>query len=709
MNDQTPPKTLNLLKELLFETESRRLEDLSRRLEQEVGAAVQREKTLSERIDVVYDRAGTEERLLHSVAAIIDGALREAEVTRHEQVSRAIAPLVVRTIKLQLRESQDEMVDALYPITGRMVKTYVQAEINRLMVEINAKLGGASPAGAAQGNSNLSPADLALAAANTLQVQEMFLVRRGSGDLIAHWERPEPSGAVNSVAQGSNRDVLLSGYLSGIMSLSEEAFGAAPGSFRTLSFSGGDRIFVRGAAAHLLAVRCSGSAPASVEQVIDEVFLDALERYQHLLGGAETGQDTASQLASLLPSLARDIEERTHERREALTPAASSASIAKPSFGRLYALAAAIAAPFVIWAGWAAYQSFETMRVESTANRVLETVDEVAGLPPKIEVDRGGRALTISGFVPTAELRDRIVSRLGQELPQSNIRNRLGVLPKDSREFEVALARWRAQSEQQIQELGANAIRRAVSRTHERVGAIRDIGVNLTERIGTPAQAQQLRRSLNLAFDQSASPSSGAAAEHGRLVALWETLGEAERTLAGIASGRAQAAQRSGTPPADDGLLADACAAAADRIGASLMTLLAARIDSLQPTARDEAEKFIRKSVVFFANNTDFRDAAAASAMLDQIARRLRDNPTLNLRIVGYTDERGTQSLNLNLAQQRADVVASQLTERGIAANRVMAVGRSVGKELARNAGPTSPNRRVEFEIRFPGELDAAP
>lgn len=719
MNDQPPPKALNLLKELLFETETRRLEDLSQRLEQEINAAAQRDQSLSERIEVVYARAGTDERLLHSVAAIIDGVLREAEVSRHEEVSRAIAPLVVRTIKLQLRESQDEMVDALYPITGRMVKTYVQAEINRLMIEINAKLGGARPASFAQGGeNNLSPADLALAAANTLEVQEMFLVRRGSGDLIAHWEKSDVRDAVQTATQGSNRDVLLSGYLSGIMSLSEEAFGAAPGSFRTLSFSGGERIFVRGAAAHLLAVRCSGSAPASIEQVIDEAFLDALERYQDLLNAAAAkrdesagaGRDTASQLANLLPNLASDIETRTRERREALLPSAASPQVAKPSFGRLYAVAALVAAPFLIWGGWAAYQSFETVRVESSAHRVLETFDEVAGMPPKIEVERGGRALTISGFVPSANLRDQIVSRLGQELPQSTVRNRLGVLPKDSRELEVALARWQTQSEKQIQDLAANAIRRAVIRTHERVGAIRDIGVKLTEKTGTPAQVQQLGRSLDMAFEQSLTPTASSAIERGQLVALWETLGDAERTLSGLADGQTRPApQRTGSPPADAGLLAEACAASAERISASLTALLAARIDGLQPSARDEAEAFIRKSAVFFANNADFRDAAAAGAVLDQIAKRLRDNPMLNIRIVGYTDERGTQLLNSNLAQLRADYVATQLADRGIAANRTIAVGRSVGKELTRNVGPTSSNRRVEFEISFPGEMDSPP
>ena len=296
MTDQSAPQGVNLLKEILFDRETKRLDELTRRLEAATAAGQQRDIKLGERLDAVFERAGTEERLLQSVSLIIDGALREAEIARHEPLSRAIAPLIVRTIKVQLRESQDEMVDALYPITGRLVKSYVQAEVNKRMIEINARLGGGRPStlAAQSAATGVSMGDLALADANRLRVEELFLVRRGSGELIAHWEKTAASPPDSSTAPatvrpgGSNRDVLISGYISGIMTFSEEAFGATPGSFRTLELENGDKIFVRGSAAHLLAVRCSGNAGASVEQVIDEIFLDTLERYQHVLSGGRS-------------------------------------------------------------------------------------------------------------------------------------------------------------------------------------------------------------------------------------------------------------------------------------------------------------------------------------------------------------------------------------------------------------------------------------
>ena len=122
---------VNKLKELLFDTEARRLDEVNRRLVLLAETETQRHGELSRRVDAVFERAGTVERMQKSVAGVIDGALRDAEIDRHDSLSKAVAPLVVSTIKYELKNSQDEMVDALYPITGRLVKQYVTAASTR--------------------------------------------------------------------------------------------------------------------------------------------------------------------------------------------------------------------------------------------------------------------------------------------------------------------------------------------------------------------------------------------------------------------------------------------------------------------------------------------------------------------------------------------------------------------------------------------------
>ena len=82
----------------------------------------------------------------------------------------------------------------------------------------------------------LSPAELALADSERFEVDEMYLLRRGSGELVAHWQRN--GGAVNDGAgQGSNRGAIVSGFVAGISAFAEEAFDAKSSSLRTMSAS----------------------------------------------------------------------------------------------------------------------------------------------------------------------------------------------------------------------------------------------------------------------------------------------------------------------------------------------------------------------------------------------------------------------------------------------------------------------------------------
>ena len=69
------------------------------------------------------------------------------------------------------------------------------------------------------------------------------------------------------------------------------------------------------------------------------------------------------------------------------------------------------------------------------------------------------------------------------------------------------------------------------------------------------------------------------------------------------------------------------------------------------------------------------------------------------IRIVGHTDDFGPAEDNLILSQDRADAVRRYLIKRGIAADRLEAVGRGETQPIASNETPRgrAKNRRVEF------------
>ena len=87
---------------------------------------------------------------------------------------------------------------------------------------------------------------------------------------------------------------------------------------------------------------------------------------------------------------------------------------------------------------------------------------------------------------------------------------------------------------------------------------------------------------------------------------------------------------------------------------------------------------------------------------LDRIARLMTDYPKLTARIEGHTDASGREETNLALSQARADAVKQALVERGIAAERLEAVGIGEARPIGDNATKAGSrlNRRVEVYVR---------
>ena len=420
--------SVSRLKELLFDTEAQRLDDLQRKLSTLAETETVRHKEMSDRVDQVFARAGTEDRLKQSVAVVLDGALREAEITRHDQLAQAMAPLVVKTIKNELRNSQDEMVDALYPLTGKLVKEYVRAAMADLMADINRRLGGSTPSELETRAKALgiTVGELVVAEAQELKVDELFLVRKGAGELVAHWERDTNGAVVASGTSGSNRDTLIAGYLSGITQFSEEAFDARPGSIESIVIKG-ERVFIRSSPAYLLAARCSGRAPAAVEQVVDNAFLQALTDYRQALAEAKPGAKSDAAVQAILPRVAADCERGFITAREDLEKRAKT--IKPASNWRLKAIAAVVLLPLLGLAAWLAWQSLETARVHNAAQRVLASTAELQGYPVLVDVERGGRGMTVTGLMPTPAVRDRTLAALRTDLPGTDVKARLGLIP----------------------------------------------------------------------------------------------------------------------------------------------------------------------------------------------------------------------------------------------------------------------------------------
>ena len=730
MPQQPISQNVSKLKELLFDRESRELDELRRRLEaldgQQAAQSVteRRERgDLGRRIEDLAERAGGDAQMQRSVARVIDGAIRDAEAERHNELTQAMAPMVRRTFRAELKtaETQDQLTSVFFPKIGEMIRRFIASSMRDMMDDINRRLESGL-----KGNklvlklrsiaTGRSMAELALADTQRFMVEEIYLVRRGSGELIKHWSRtPDPAGAAHG--QGSNRDTLISGFLTAITSFAEEAFAADKSSLRSLDLDD-HRIYLRASPAHLLAAKCSGRAEAAVEGVLDAELLTLLEAHQKSERPAMAGgpQPSPADIDKAHEQILGEFSERIEQQ---IGDAETEIRKSRGGLGPLKTMLILFGLPIALYAGWQSWITYQTNRVQAAVDAAIGAMPELGGYPVSGRVERGGGTLWVSGLVPTVRSRAELLAKIQAAAPATNIAETIGVLPStDVRPVVEAAARQRAMdgAQRRLAKLGPD-LEQAAARFEAGAqrGAVEAALKASTETLG----------SLN-----AAAGDTDTARLNAKLHAAIERLRTATQQIAELTDRRGAAlVPPAATLPRTPAESADELTAVAERLAVQVAALeqmrlvaplerrnaeleaslaqqkaqLDAIVRQLQPTPREALAKFLRASAVFFSNATEFRDVQAVKATLDDVVR-LALKTDLLVRVVGYTDEAGDPKRNQALSQQRADKVADELAGRGLPRNRIVAVGRGTAMDVAPKIGVTSANRRVEFEIGFPGE-----
>jgi len=111
-----------------------------------------------------------------------------------------------------------------------------------------------------------------------------------------------------------------------------------------------------------------------------------------------------------------------------------------------------------------------------------------------------------------------------------------------------------------------------------------------------------------------------------------------------------------------------------------------------RPQASNKTDRFLATNSIFFDTSiakVHKRDRVRVDAVYGYLA----ENNGVNVKIVGYADQRGNPESNKNLSLRRAKGVKNRLVARGIAAERMTIEAR--GETRSENL-PFS--RRVEFE-----------
>ena len=120
---------------------------------------------------------------------------------------------------------------------------------------------------------------------------------------------------------------------------------------------------------------------------------------------------------------------------------------------------------------------------------------------------------------------------------------------------------------------------------------------------------------------------------------------------------------------------------------------------AVSQTQDNQLKLDIPSDISFAVGRSDIQSNFAP--VLDRFAEGLRNNPNTDVRIIGHTDNTGSDAVNNPLSLDRAASTRNYLTGRGIDGRRISIEGMGERQPIATNetADGRSRNRRVEIYV----------
>lgn len=458
---------MDRLKSLLFLPESQRLAKI-----EAVVASLDRQ-------------VGTQDRMQAATAQVLADALRKAEVADHERLSAAIAPLVVSVIRSEITNSKDMMVEALYPITGRLVSAGIGVAFAEMLAEINARLDRLLSVNQFKlrylaWRTGRPISELMLAQDQHGTLLRLLYMERGSGHLLAQWQADHGT---------DSRADLVSGMLAALQNFAQTALGDDLGQLRTLDM-GERRIYLRTSASHIVAAEFAGILQPQQLQQLDNGFYDLLD------ASASGVQGNADALAAFALSL-NDHAQKPEARTKRVSPLAI--------IGVLVLAAAA-------WWGWGAWRNWQKSEAMAAAlSQYRADHGALTGWPLKVVTDNRARVVQVEGLVPEVGARAALADALAKAAAPYRLKMQVGVvgaaaLAQRSASQTAALSAQMHDDESQLQsqlQAAVAQIQGAQSQTQGQLSALQHSVAALT---GTAQmQAQQLAQTQQM-LAQSQTP-----------------------------------------------------------------------------------------------------------------------------------------------------------------------------------------------------------
>ncbi len=238
---------LKILKELLLTEEKEFTDSLAEKVEQ-LTKIVYQKKELSHKVDPIIDDK-------------LDDFVKE--------IPKTLGPTITETLKEEIKNSQDAVVEALFPIIGKMIKKYIAQEMRLLSENISRSTRKAfsfrnwfrKTAAKAQG---ITEGDLIISDYNKPRLVQMFVIEKHSGILIADY---------SPLSENTIDKEMVAGMLTAIKSFVEDAFEGGDQNLELIEYEL-FTIHIQNFYSYFVAAVISGAYTIMFKEVLEDQIID---------------------------------------------------------------------------------------------------------------------------------------------------------------------------------------------------------------------------------------------------------------------------------------------------------------------------------------------------------------------------------------------------------------------------------------------------
>ena len=239
-------------------------------------------RAVSQRLDTISETIEKRDKLSQKVDPIIERHLDEFV----EDIPTTLGPTITKTLKEQIANSKDQVVEALYPIMGRMIKRYIQNEIKLLSEKVNTSVNNTFTLAGLRRKlraifTGVKESDIILAESSPPMVNEVFVIEKGSGLMMGNYSTTEET---------MDKD-MVSGMLTAIKSFVEDAFSGGAQNLEAIEYEL-YTLHIQNFYSFYIAAVVSGNYNRSFESKLENDLLELSKELTPALGEKLSKEET---------------------------------------------------------------------------------------------------------------------------------------------------------------------------------------------------------------------------------------------------------------------------------------------------------------------------------------------------------------------------------------------------------------------------------